>query len=83
MFLVLLSLLLTVVFLLCLFRDRQEEYRLFSELGKEVVKEGKTLEQIIAKKMSSLSLKYGPHSDYSTFHQRRARGQIRDTGEDH
>lgn len=72
-----------VTLVILLIYDNVENYRLLSTIG-DALSDGGERPVVSVTKASTVgvSLKYGPDSDYSTFHQKRAKGQIRTTGED-
>lgn len=86
--LILLFLILSFICLLFLVfqKKKNESYKLMEDLEKLFQNEmnEETREKItkIRNKIARGGMKYGPGSDYDKFKQRRARGQIRDTGDD-
>lgn len=68
--------------LIFLIYDNVENYRILSKIGDIVSEEKNPIISLTKASSLGVSLKYGPDSDYSTYHQKRAKGQIRTTGED-
>lgn len=64
-----------------------EKYKMLDDLGKGEIAEkiAKKVDEGVAKVKKRLTggAKYGYGSDYDKMHQKRAKGSIRDTGEDH
>lgn len=62
-----------------LYNNLKENYKLLGQI--EDVDERNPVVSVTGS-IVGISVKYGPGSDYSKYHQKKARGQIRTTGED-
>jgi len=80
MILVILFLLLAVVAFGFLIYNNVEKYRLLYDINPEKIEKGSISTKV--KKRLTGGAKYGHGSDYDKMHQKRAKGSIRDTGED-
>lgn len=87
MILIIVFLILTTVFFGILLYDSTEKYRTLYDLEKNAMSQEivTTINEGVAKVKKRLTggAKYGYGSDYDKMHQKRARGSIRDTGDDH
>jgi hypothetical protein len=83
MIIIFLCVVIVITLVICLIYDNVENYRLLGQVGDVASDTARNPVVSVTKgSMLGVSVKYGPGSDYSSFHQKRARGQIRTTGED-
>lgn len=71
-----------ILLVILLIKDNVEQYKLLNKIADIIEPDKQPTISVTKASTLGVSLKYGPNSDYSTFHQKRARGQIRTTGED-
>jgi len=84
MIMIFLCVVIVITLVICLIYDNVENYRLLGQIGDVLASDnaGNPVISVTKGSMLGVSVKYGPDSDYSSYHQKRARGQIRTTGED-